>query len=142
MGHNRIFLKADVLEEDLVKSIVEDKFKLNMNEKDRTEYMRETHGWDRKETATIWALGPETHGPNMVKNETTGVQYLLEIKESVIAGFEWASGCGPLAEEEMRGVRFDLEDVTMHADSIHRGMGQIMPPTRRAMYAGLMTSKP
>merc|ERR1712051_802413 len=70
---------------------------------------------DRKETATIWALGPEGHGPNMVKNETTGVQYLLEIKESVIAGFEWASGCGPLAEEEMQGVRFNLEDVTMHA---------------------------
>ena len=32
------------------------------------------------------------------------MQYLLEVKESVIAGFEWATGCGPLAEEEMMQV--------------------------------------
>lgn len=140
--HNRIYLHAEPLDEKLVDFICEDKFKLNMNEKDRNEFMRTHFDWDNKETKTIWALGPDTHGPNMVKNETTGVQYLLEIKESVIAGFEWASGCGPLAEEEMRGVRFNLMDVTMHADSIHRGMGQIMPPTRRAMYAGLMTAAP
>ena len=140
--HNRIYLHAEPLNEKLVDFICDDKFKLNMNEKDRNEFMRTNFDWDNKETKTIWALGPDTHGPNMVKNETTGVQYLLEIKESVIAGFEWASGCGPLAEEEMRGVRFNLEDVTMHADSIHRGMGQIMPPTRRAMYAGLMTAHP
>jgi len=140
--HNRIFLHAEPIEDELVDAIMDDKFKLNMNEKDRTDFMRENFEWDRKETATIWALGPEGHGPNMVKNETTGVQYLLEIKESVIAGFDWATNCGPLAEEPMQAVRYNLEDVTMHADSIHRGMGQIMPPTRRAMYAALMTATP
>merc|ERR1711920_1108617 len=140
--HNRIFLHAECLDDDLITFIMEDKFKLNMNEKDRSEFMRENFDWDRKETKTIWALGPEGHGPNMVKNETSGVQYLLEIKESVIAGFNWATGCGPLADEEMQGVRYNLEDVTMHADSIHRGMGQIFPPTRRCMYAALMLSNP
>merc|ERR1711885_36474 len=109
---------------------------------DRSEFMRENFEWDRKETKTIWALGPDGHGPNMIKNETTGVQYLLEIKESVVQGFNWACNTGPLAEEELQGVRYNLEDVTMHADSIHRGMGQIMPPTRRAMYAALMTAQP
>lgn len=42
----------------------------------------------------------------------------------------------------MRGVRFNLHDVTLHADSIHRGMGQVMPPARRVMYASVMTAKP
>lgn len=140
--HNRIFLNAQPIEDSLVEDIMESRFKLGMNELDRTSFMRDNHGWDKRSTAQIWALGPEGHGPNMVVNSTQGVQYLLEIKESVVAGFEWASGCGPLAEEEMQGVRFDLLDVTMHADSIHRGMGQIMPPTRRAMYAALMTSAP
>jgi len=140
--HNRVFLHAEELDADLIDAIMDDKFKLNMNEKDRTDFMRDNFEWDRKETKTIWALGPEQHGPNMCKNETSGVQYLLEIKESVVAGFEWAAGCGPLCEEEMQGVRYNLLDVTMHADSIHRGMGQIMPPTRRCMYAALMTSKP
>ena len=27
----------------------------------------------------------------------------------------------------MRGVRFDVHDVTLHADAIHRGGGQIIP---------------
>merc|ERR1712147_351276 len=85
--HNRIFLHAEELQDEIVEAIMADKFKMNMNEKDRTDFMRDNFEWDRKETATIWALGPDGHGPNMVKNETTGVQYLLEIKESVIAGF-------------------------------------------------------
>merc|ERR1712032_542647 len=140
--HNRIFLHAEPLDDDLINFIMEDKFRMNLNEKDRTEFMRENFDWDRKETKTIWALGPDGHGPNMIKNETSGVQYLLEIKESVVQGFNWATGCGPLAEEEMQVVRFNLEDVTMHADSIHRGMGQIFPPTRRCMYAALMMSAP
>merc|ERR1712178_579332 len=89
--HNRIYLHAEPLDERLVDFICEDKFKLNMNEKDRNEFMRKEFEWDNKETKTIWALGPDTHGPNMVKNETTGVQYLLEIKESVIAGLMTAS---------------------------------------------------
>merc|ERR1711868_209247 len=140
--HNRIFLHAEPLDDELITAIMEDKFKLSMAEKDRAEFMREKFDWDRKETKTIWALGPDGHGPNMFKNETSGVQYLLEIKESVVAGFEWATGCGSLADEEMQGVRYNLEDVTMHADSIHRGMGQIMPPTRRCTYAALMTAGP
>merc|ERR1712100_579668 len=49
---------------------------------------------------------------------------------------------GPICGEPMRGVRFNLHDVTLHADSIHRGMGQAMPPARRVLYASLMTAKP
>merc|ERR1711862_455392 len=30
----------------------------------------------------------------------------------------------------MRGCRFNLMDVVLHADAIHRGMGQIMPTSR------------
>lgn len=34
---------------------------------------------------------------------TKGVQYLNEIKDSVVAGFQWATKEGVLAEENMRG---------------------------------------
>merc|ERR1711862_699723 len=33
-------------------------------------------------------------------------------------------------------------DVTLHTDAIHRGAGQIMPPTRRACFAAELTAKP
>merc|ERR1711870_232222 len=42
----------------------------------------------------------------------------------------------------MRGIRFNLTDVTLHTDAIHRGAGQIMPPTRRACFAAEMQGKP
>jgi elongation factor 2 len=42
----------------------------------------------------------------------------------------------------MRGIKFNIMDVTMHADSIHRGAGQIMPPCRRVCFASMLTAKP
>ncbi len=46
---------------------------------------------------------------------TKGVQYLNEIKDSCIAGFQWATKEGPVAEENLRGVRFNILDVTVSA---------------------------
>lgn len=58
---------------------------------------------------------------------TKGVQYLNEIKDSCVAGFQWATKEGVLCDENLRSVRFNLYDVALHADAIHRGGGQIIP---------------
>ena len=42
----------------------------------------------------------------------------------------------------MHGVQFNLHDVTLVGDVIHRGGGQIIPTTRRALYASMLTAKP
>lgn len=42
----------------------------------------------------------------------------------------------------MRGVRFNIHDVTLHTDAIHRGGGQIIPTTRRVLYACQLTANP
>lgn len=42
----------------------------------------------------------------------------------------------------MRAVRFDIHDVTLHTDAIHRGGGQIIPTARRALYACELTAEP
>ena len=42
----------------------------------------------------------------------------------------------------MRQVRMNIYDVTLHADAIHRGGGQLIPTARRAYYACEMTAKP
>ena len=70
------------------------------------------------------------------------VQYLNEIKDSVVSGFQWASREGPIAEEPMRSVRFNILDVTLHADAIHRGGGQIIPTARRVLYAATLLADP
>ena len=47
-----------------------------------------------------------------------------------------------MCEENLRGVRFDIHDVTLHTDAIHRGGGQIIPTARRCFYACMLTAKP
>lgn len=45
-------------------------------------------------------------------------------------------------DAQVRGCRFNLMDVVLHADAIHRGMGQIMPTARRVVYACMLTASP
>ena len=71
-----------------------------------------------------------------------GVQYLNEIKDSVVAGFQWATKEGVMCDENLRAVRFNIYDVTLHADAIHRGGGQIIPTARRVLYASMLTAEP
>ena len=42
----------------------------------------------------------------------------------------------------MRNCRFNIYDVTLHADAIHRGGGQIIPTARRVLYACMLTADP
>lgn len=47
-----------------------------------------------------------------------------------------------MCDENMRGIRFNIYDVTLHADAIHRGGGQILPTCRRVLYAAELTAVP
>ncbi len=43
---------------------------------------------------------------------------------------------------QCRGVVLKLIDVTMMSDAVHRGMGQLMPTTRRVVSASMYTAEP
>merc|ERR1711990_1094802 len=140
--HNRIYLVAEPMEDDLSKDIEEGKAGPKADAKERAKLLKDKYSWDASEATKIWAWGPETEGANVVVDKTQGVAYLLEIKEHVNSAWQWISKEGPLCEENMRGVRMNIMDVTLHTDSIHRGAGQIAPPMRRCSFAALMTGKP
>merc|ERR1711937_368140 len=77
---------------------------------------------NNESSCTVLSKSPNKHNRlYVVVDQTTAVQYLLEIKEHVNSAFQWCTKEGPLCEENMRGIRFNLMDVTMHADAIHRG---------------------
>lgn len=59
--------------------------------KQRARYLAEKYEWDLTEARKVWCFGPEGSGPNMLIDVTKGVQYLNEIKDSVVAGFQWAT---------------------------------------------------
>ncbi|CAJ2659254.1 unnamed protein product [Trifolium pratense] len=140
--HNRLYMEARPMEEGLAQAIDDGRIGLRDDPKNRTKILSEEFSWDKDLTRKIWCFGPETTGPNMVVDTCKGVQYLNEIKDSVVTGFQSASKQGPMAGESMRGVCFEICDVVLHSDAIHRGGGQITPTARRVCYAAMLTAKP
>jgi len=140
--HNRLYMRACPLPDGLADDIENNKVTPRDDPKTRKAYLCEHHEFDATDAMKIWTFGPESTGGNLLIDVTKGVQYLNEIKDSVVAGFQWATKEGVLCDENMRAVRFNLHDVTLHADAIHRGGGQIIPTTRRVLYASVLTAAP
>merc|ERR1711935_234245 len=140
--HNRLFMKAVPMPDGLAEDIEDGKVNPRDDFKVRGRYLADTYEYDITEARKIWCFGPDTNGPNLMIDCTKGVQYLNEIKDSVVAGFQWASKEGILCDENMRAARFNLYDVALHADAIHRGGGQIIPTARRVLYASMITAEP
>jgi len=140
--HNRLFMRAVPMPDGLAEDI--DKGDVNPRDdfKTRGRYLADKYEFDITEARKIWSFGPETNGPNIMVDCTKGVQYLNEIKDSCVAGFQWATKEGVLCDENLRSVRFNLYDVALHADAIHRGGGQIIPTARRVLYACMLTAEP
>jgi len=65
-----------------------------------------------------------------------------EVKDSIVAGFNWVTKEGVLAEEKLRGVRFAINDALLHTDTTHRGAAQIIPTSRRLFLASQLTAEP
>jgi elongation factor 2 len=147
--HNRLYVKAkplgygnDDLQTPLADDIEEGVVKADGDAKERTKMLVEKFDWDKATTQKIWCFGPDGSGPNLVVDVTVGVQYLNEIKDSVVAGWQWVTKEGPLMDEVLRDVMIEMHDVVLHADTIHRGGGQIIPTSRRAFLAAMMVASP
>lgn len=140
--HNRLYVTAAPLGEEVAKDIESGKVGPKDDFKSRARILADEHGWDVTDARKIWCFGPDTTGPNLLVDQTKAVQYLNEIKDSMVSGFQWATREGPIAEEPMRSIRFNIQDVTLHADAIHRGAGQILPTTRRVLYAATLLAQP
>lgn len=140
--HNRLYVTAAPLGEDVAKDIESGKISPREDLKVRARVLADDHGWDVTDARKIWCFGPDTSGANLLVDQTKAVQYLNEIKDSVVSGFQWATKEGPVAEEPMRSVRYNIMDVTLHADAIHRGGGQIIPTSRRVLYAAMLLADP
>jgi elongation factor 2 len=140
--HNRLYLTAEPFADGLSEAIEDGKITPRDDPKSRARELSEKYGWDVTEARKIWCFGPETTGPNTLVDVSKGVQYLNEIKDSFVAAFQWATKEGVLCEENMRSIKYNIHDVTLHTDAIHRGGGQIIPTARRVIYACQLTASP
>jgi U5 small nuclear ribonucleoprotein component len=116
--------------------------------KERQSLLIEQCGWDALAARNLWAFGPDwTQGTNILLNDTlpdqVGKDDLMEIRESVVQGFQWATREGPLIEEPVRNCKLKLMDVTLATgQSLMRGTGQIIPAVCRSIYGSILTASP
>lgn len=141
--HNRIYMTAEPTGEEFCIAIDDGELVIGQEPKLRARYIADTFKWDIVDARKIWSFGcPPDALCNVLIDTSKGVQYLNEIKDSMVGAFIQGSAEGPICGEPLRGVRCNIDDVTLHADSIHRGAGQIMPPCKRAINACVLASEP
>ena len=73
------------------------------------------HGLDKDEAKKVW----DVYKHSIFVNKTRGIQYLDEIKELLMEGFESALDDGPLANEKAMGIKISLMDAKIHEDAVH-----------------------
>ncbi|KAL6055228.1 Elongation factor 2 [Balamuthia mandrillaris] len=124
---------------------------LNQTDGSREVYLRFLHSrtnllihrfhWHHQQPSfkRIWSIAPSC---NVFVDSTNQVQYLNEVKGGCLLAFHWATRQGILCEEPMHGIRFDIADVTLQFDAIHRGNGQIIPAVRKALVAAQLSAAP
>ena len=89
--HNRLFMRAVPMPDGLAEDIDNGEVSNKQDFKIRGRYLADKYEYDITEARKIWCFGPDTQGPNLMIDATKGVQYLNEIKDSVVAGFQWAT---------------------------------------------------
>jgi len=141
--HNRLYFRAEPLGEDLIKAIEAGEVTMELEAKVLARKMADEFKWDIGEARKLWSFGcPPDGKTNCFVDNTKGVAYLNEVKDSIVGSFIQTTMEGVLAGECMRGIKFSITDIVLHADAVHRGAGQIMPPTKRGMYACQLKSEP
>ena len=133
--HNKLFLVAEPLKEELTNDIEANIVRASDDIKLTARTLIDKYEWEQHDARKLWCFGPENCGANLLVDQTKAVQYLNEIRDSMESAFQWATKEGVVAEENLRGCRFNILDVELHADAVHRGGAQIIPTARRVYYA-------
>jgi elongation factor 2 len=96
-------------------------------------------GWEPDEAKGIWRIDERA---NLLTDVTKGIQRLDVVKDSIVSAFNWSIEEGPLSHELVRGVKVRLLDAQIHEDPVHTGPAQMIPATRRSLYASFLSAEP
>ena len=136
--HNRFYLTVEPLDQTLFDALQNGDLKEGrVKGKEMANDFIEL-GMDKEEARRVWDI----YNKSMFINMTRGIQYLDEVKELLMEGFESALNDGPVANEIAMGLKFKLVDAKLHEDAVHRGPAQVLPSIRKAIYGSIMLAKP
>jgi U5 small nuclear ribonucleoprotein component len=110
---------AEPLERGIAEDIETGRVNMRMTAKERGKFFEEKYKWDLLASRSIWAFGPDDHGPNALLDDTLPSQVspaldhhfnfslswqvdkklLGSVKEHMKQGFQWGAREGPLCDE-------------------------------------------
>lgn len=136
--HNKFYIEIEPLEDSIFQAIQNGEIKEGkVKGKELASKFTEL-GLTKDEAKKVW----DVYKRSLFINMTRGIQYLDEIKELLLEGFESAMDDGPIAREKVMGIKILLKDAKIHEDAVHRGPAQVLPAIRKAVYGAIMLAKP
>ena len=136
--HNRYYIDIEPLSDELFNAIQDGKIKEGRVKKKESSSTFTDYGLPKDEAKKVW----DVYKRSLFINMTRGIQYLDEIKELLLEGFESALDDGPIAREKVMGLKITLKDAKIHEDAVHRGPAQVLPAIRKAVYGAIMLANP
>ncbi len=136
--HNRFYIEIEPLDESVYKAIVDGEIKEGRVKGKELVSKFQEYGLPKEEARKVW----DVYDKSIFVNMTRGIQYLDEIKELLLEGFESAMDEGPIAKEKVMGIKIKLMDAKIHEDAVHRGPAQVLPAIRKAVYGAIMMAEP
>src|SRR5215472_6038072 len=136
--HNKIYVEVEPLEDAALDLIKQGKLSEYGDKAEMAKALRAI-GWAPEEARGLWSIDEPF---NIILDVTKGAQYVQEVKDMILAGYRWGIKEGPIAYEQIRGLKVKITDVALHEDPVHRGPAQIMPMTRRAMFVAFLEAQP
>ncbi|MCE4616102.1 MAG: elongation factor EF-2, partial [Aeropyrum sp.] len=85
--HNKLYISVEPLNEETITLIQTGAITEDQDAKERARLLADKAGWDYNEARRIWAIDENI---NVFVDKTAGVQYLREVKDTIIAGFRLA----------------------------------------------------
>jgi len=136
--HNKIDIEVEPLEQEVMDLIKAGKVTEYTDKAEMAKTLRGV-GWEPDEARGVWSIDEPY---NIIIDQTKGAQYVQEAKDMILAGYRWGLKEGPIAYEQIRGLKVKITDVSLHEDPVHRGPAQMMPMVRRAMFAAFLSAAP
>ncbi len=136
--HNRFYIEIEPLENSVFKAIQDGDIKEGRVKGKELATKFQEVGLSKDEARRVWDVNKRSLFINM----TRGIQYLDEIKELLLDGFESTLDDGPIAREKVMGIKVLLKDAKIHEDAVHRGPAQVLPAIRKAVYGAIMMAQP
>jgi U5 small nuclear ribonucleoprotein component len=141
---NKLTMMAGPMDDGLAEDIEQGRVRLDWTTKEVASFFQSKYEWDLLAARSVWHFGPTATGPNILLDDTLGVdkKMLRTVKDAIVQGFQWGTREGPLCDEPIRNVKFQLLDAAIAAEPVHRSGGQMIPTARRVAYSAFLLASP